>query len=370
MTRGAVLRRVGQAVLVLWLAYTGAYVLLAALPGDAVMARFGNPDLGLTPEQLEQIRASYGVDRPLVVRYFESIGAFLSGDLGYSVQSGAAVSDLLAEALPSTLTLAALALAGAVFLAVVIAFTAAYGKGEWLRRLFRNLPPLFVSVPVFWIGIVLIQVFSFQLGLIPVIGASEAQALILPALTLTIPIAAPLAQVFLRSIDEVREQPFVSVVKARGASTSWLLWRNVAPNALLPVLTMAGLLFGELVGGAIITEAVFGRTGIGSLTVQAVAHRDTPVLLAVVVIATVVYVTINLIVDLLYPVLDPRLRQARGGARPGGAAGAPDPAPAADPAAGEVSAPGEAPAPADPDPGAVPPARSTPDRHRPSGAQR
>jgi peptide/nickel transport system permease protein len=240
MTRGAVLRRVGQAVLVLWLAYTGAYVLLAALPGDAVMARFGNPDLGLTPEQLEQIRASYGVDRPLVVRYFESIGAFLSGDLGYSVQSGAAVSDLLAEALPSTLTLAALALAGAVFLAVVIAFTAAYGKGEWLRRLFRNLPPLFVSVPVFWIGIVLIQVFSFQLGLIPVIGASEAQALILPALTLTIPIAAPLAQVFLRSIDEVREQPFVSVVKARGASTSWLLWRNVAPNALLPVLTMAG----------------------------------------------------------------------------------------------------------------------------------
>ncbi|GAA2190286.1 MULTISPECIES: ABC transporter permease subunit [Leucobacter] len=309
MSRAALLRRVGQAILVLALAYTAAYVLLAALPGDAVMARFGNPDLGLSAEQLADIRASYGVDRPFLVRFFDSVGAFLQGDLGYSVQSGAAVSTLLAEALPSTLTLAVVALILAVFLAVVIAFTASYGAGSWLRRAFRNLPPLFVSLPVFWIGIVLIQVFSFQLGLVPTIGATELQALILPAITLAIPIAAPLAQVLLRSIDEVSEQPFVAVVRARGASTSWLLWRNVAPNALLPAMTMAGLLFGELVGGAIVTEAVFGRVGIGALTAQAVANRDTPVLLAVVVIATVVFVTINLVVDLLYPVLDARLRQ-------------------------------------------------------------
>lgn len=309
MTPLALLRRVGQALLVLLLAYTGAYILLAALPGDAVMARYGNPELGLSEEQLAAIRESYGIDRPLIVRYFESIAGFLRGDLGYSVQSGAKVSDLLAEALPSSMTLAAVALVGAVVLAVTIAFTASFGKGAWLRRLFRNLPPFFVSLPVFWVGIVLIQILSFQLGLIPVIGASDAQALVLPALTLMVPIAAPIAQVFLRSIDEVRERPFVSVVKGRGASTSWLLWRNVAPNALLPVMTMAGLLFGELVGGAIITEAVFGRNGIGNLTAQAVASRDTPVLLAVVVIATVVFVTINLIVDLLYPVLDPRLRQ-------------------------------------------------------------
>lgn len=317
MTRAALLRRVGQAFLVLVLAYTGAYILLAALPGDAVMARYGSPELGLTDEQIAEIRASYGIDRPLVLRYLESIGGFVRGDFGYSVQSGAKVSDLIAEALPSTLALASIALVGAVLLAVIIAFTASYGKGSWLRRLFRNLPPFFISLPVFWIGIVLIQVFSFRLGLIPVIGASPAQALILPAVTLTIPIAAPLAQVFMRSIDEVREQPFVNVVRARGASTSWLLWRNVAPNALLPAMTMAGLLFGELVGGAIVTEAVFGRVGIGSLTAQAVANRDTPVLLAVVVIATVAFVTINLLVDLLYPVLDARLRH-RGG--PGGRA--------------------------------------------------
>lgn len=316
MSRSELLRRVGQALLVLVLAYTVAYVLLAALPGDAIMARYGNPDLGLSPEQLDEIRAAYGQDRPIIVRYFDSLWGFIRGDLGYSVNSGAAVSALLAEALPRTLILAVIALAAAVFLAVLIAFTASYGKGAWLRTVFRNLPPLFVSLPVFWIGIVLIQVFSFKLGLVPVIGASPAQALILPAVTLAIPIAAPLAQVLLRSIDEVSSQPFVSVVRARGASTSWLLWRNVAPNALLPALTMAGLLFGELVGGAIVTEAVFGLNGIGNLTAQAVATRDTPVLLAVVVIAAIVFVTINLLVDLLYPVLDARLRRSGRGAGP------------------------------------------------------
>lgn len=305
-----VLRRVGQAVLVLVLAYTAAYLLLAALPGDAVLARYGSPELGLTPDQIEAIRQSLGADQPLIVQYVRSIAGFLTGDFGYSVASGAAVSDLIVTALPPTLTLAVLGLALAVLLAVTIAFTATYGGGRWLRRVFRGIPPLFVSLPVFWIGIILIQVFSFRLGLVPVIGANPVQALILPVITLAIPIAAPLAQVLMRSIDEVREQPFVTVVRARGASTSWLLWRNVARNALLPTLTMAGLLFGELVGGAVVTETVFARAGIGQLTAQAVANRDTPVLLAVVVISTVAFVVINLIVDLLYPVLDARLRTA------------------------------------------------------------
>ena len=309
------LRRTGGALLVLALAFTVAYVLLAALPGDAVLARYGNPDLGLTPEQLAEIRASYGADRPAIVQFLGSVTAFLSGDLGYSIQSGAAVSALLAEALPSTLTLAALGLLVAVLLAVAIAFTATHGSlrgtraTRWLRGALRGLPPLMVSLPVFWIGIVLIQVFSFRLGLVPLLDASPAQALILPVATLAIPIAAPLAQVLIRSIDEISAQPFVGVARARGASTWWLLWRTIARNALLPTLTMAGLLFGELVGGAVVTEAVFGRMGIGQLTAQAVAARDTPVLLAVVVVSTVVFVLINLVVDLLYPVLDARLRR-------------------------------------------------------------
>lgn len=306
-----VLRRLGQAVLVLALAYTAAYLLLAALPGDAVIARYASPELGLTPDQIQEIRERLGADQPLLLQYLTSAAAFLRGDFGYSVATGASVSDLLGAALPATLVLAVTGLTVAVVLAVTVAFTATYGRGRWLRRLFRGVPPVLVSLPVFWIGIVLIQVFSFQLGLVPVIGADPVQALILPVITLSVPIAAPLAQVLIRSIDEVRAQPFVTVVRARGASTSWLLWRNVARNALLPTLTMAGLLFGELVGGAVVTETVFGRAGIGQLTAQAVANRDTPVLLAVVVISTVAFVAINLVVDLLYPVLDARLRRAR-----------------------------------------------------------
>lgn len=312
-----VLRRVGQAILVLVLAYTAAYLLLAALPGDAIIARYASPEVGLTPEQIQAIRESLGADQPLIVQYARSIAGFLTGDFGYSVASGASVSDLIATALPPTLTLAVLGLMLAVLLAVTIAFTATYGATQPLRRVFRGIPPLFVSLPVFWIGIILIQIFSFRLGWVPVIGADPVQALILPVITLAIPIAAPLAQVLMRSIDEVREQPFVTVVRARGASTSWLLWRNVARSAMLPTLTMAGLLFGELVGGAVVTETVFARAGIGQLTAQAVANRDTPVLLAVVVISTVAFVVINLIVDLLYPVLDARLRgpgRARGNA--------------------------------------------------------
>lgn len=310
------LHRIGGAALVLSLAFIVAYVMLTALPGDAVMARYGNPDLGLSAAELAEIRTAYGADRPALVQFLDTVLSFLRGDLGFSVQTGAAVSTLLTAALPSTLALASLGLLVAVALAVVISVVATHGglrhlgATRTLRSALRGLPPLMVSLPVFWIGIVLLQVFSFQLGLVPVLNASPLQSLILPVLTLAIPIAAPLAQVLIRSIDEVSAEPFVAVTRARGASTGWLLTRSVARNATLPALTMAGLLFGELVSGAVVTETVFGRMGVGLVTAQAVAARDTPVLMAVVVLSAVVFVVINLVVDLLYPVLDPRLRRA------------------------------------------------------------
>ena len=141
-----------------------------------------------------------------------------------------------------------------------------------------------------------------------VIEPGSVEGLILPTLTLSVPMAAPLIQVLIRSIDETQSRPFVQAVRSRGASESWIFWRTVLRNSLLPTLTMAGLLFGELVGGAVVTETVFGRTGLGYMVAQAVANRDTPVLLAVVLIAATSYIIINLVVDLLYPVLDPRLR--------------------------------------------------------------
>ncbi|MEV0581856.1 ABC transporter permease [Nonomuraea sp. NPDC050310] len=286
--------RTGQAALVLWAAFTVAYLLLQALPGDSILIKFQNPELGLSPEQIAEIRRFYDAGG-----YLHTLLGFLRGDFGYSVETGTPVIERLAEGLPETAKLAGPAFLLALVLAVVIAFSA--------RGFLRALPPLFVSVPVFWLGIVLIQVFSFQLKLVPVIGGTPAQQLLLPVVTLAIPIAAPIAQVLGRSIDQTLRQPFIQVVAAKGASRRWILHRHVARNALLPTLTIAGLTFGELIAGSVVTETVFGRNGIGRLTEQSVNAQDTPVLLAIVVLATCVFVLVNLVVDLLYPVLDPRL---------------------------------------------------------------
>lgn len=302
-------RRVGQALVVLGLAFTVTFVLLQALPGDAILIKFESPELGLSPEQIADIRASYGADVPAWQQYLHTVSGFLVGDFGYSVQYGTPVHELLAAAVPETLALAGLGFLVAVVIAVSLAFLSTLAPFAWLRQALRSLPGVFVSVPVFWLGIVLIQVFSFQLKLVPVIGADPVQALILPVLTLAIPISAPLAQVLARSIDEVALSPFVAVVRAKGAGPARVLWRDVARNALLPTITIAGVLIGELIGGAVVTETVFGRAGVGRLTEQAVANQDVAVLQAIVILAAVVFVVVNLAVDLVYPVLDPRLKR-------------------------------------------------------------
>lgn len=300
--------RIAQALLVLWAAFTASFVLLQFLPGDAVLIKFLNPELGLSPEQLAEIRLAYGADAPIWQQYGHSLLNFLQGDFGYSMQAGVPVSDSLATSLPPTLKLAASGFTAALLLAVALSFLSSQLGFGWLRAALQSLPSLFVSVPVFWLGIMLIQVFSFRLGWVPVINPGPWEGLVLPTLTLAVPISAPLAQILIRNIDAVLTQPFVAVARAKGASRTWVLWRHVARNALLPTLTMAGILFGELLAGAVVTEAVFGLNGLGSLTQQAVANQDTAVLQAIVVISATSFVLINLLVDLLYPVLDPRLR--------------------------------------------------------------
>lgn len=299
-------RRIGQAVLVLFITFTVAFLLLSALPSDGVMARFGDPALGLSQAEIDGIREEMGIDKPLLTQYLTSFAGFVTGNFGISTQTGTAVSSMVATALPHTLALAASSIALAIVVALAFAFLATTVPA--VGGFFRALPSFMVSLPGFWIAILLLQFFSFKLGWVRVIDPSPFEGLILPTLTLAVPMAAPLTQVLIRSIDDTRAMPFVQVVRARGASESWVFWRNILRNSLLPALTMVGLLFGELVGGAVVTETVFGRPGLGYLTVQAVSNRDTPVLLAIVIIAATAYVLINLVVDLLYPVLDVRLR--------------------------------------------------------------
>jgi peptide/nickel transport system permease protein len=299
--------RVGQALAVLAATFTAAFLLLQVLPGDAVMIKFMSPEMGLSADQIAEIRASYGADLPVWEQYLKTVANFLTGNFGYSIQAGVPVSQQLATNLPPTLLLASLGFVAAVVLTIALAALSNMVGMGWLRSSLQSLPSLFISVPVFWLGIMLIQIFSFQLGLVSVISPGPVERLILPVATLAIPISAPLAQILMRNIDEVLAQPFVAVARAKGASRNWVLWKHVARNAVLPTLTIAGVLFGELLAGAVVTEAVYGLNGLGGLTYQAVGNHDTAVLQAIVVISALAFVTINLVVDLLYPVLDPRL---------------------------------------------------------------
>ena len=307
-----IIGRIGQTLLVLWIAFTASFLLLQALPGDAILIKFQNPELGLGPEQIAALRDAYGVDSPLWQQYLQALGNFLTGNFGYSVVGSVPVAHELLTNLPATARLASLGFTLAVLIALGLAFLATLAPFAWLRTAIQSIPSLFVSLPVFWLGIMLIQIFSFRLKWISVINPGEFEGLILPVITLAIPISAPLAQILIRNIDEVSTQPFVAVARAKGASPSWVLWRHVVKNALLPTLTIAGILFGELLAGAVITETVFGLNGIGGLTERSVRFQDTSVIQAIVVFSALCFVAVNLIVDLLYPVFDPRLRRLKG----------------------------------------------------------
>ncbi|WP_213993406.1 ABC transporter permease [Sodalis sp. dw_96] len=306
--------RLGQALLVLWAAFTLSFFLLQVLPGDAILIKFQNPDMGLSPAQIADMRAVYGADAPLWQQYLHTCVNFLRGDFGYSVQTGVPVVQLLETNLPPTLRLAVAGFLLATVLAVIMALLAGLTSVPWLKGVLHSLPSVFISVPTFWLGIVLIQLFSFRLKWVPVINPGEWVGLILPIVTLAVPICAPLAQILIRSIDEVQTLPFVAVARAKGASRGGVLWRHVARNAVLPALTIAGLLFGELIAGALITETVFGLNGLGQLTQQAVNNQDVTVLQAIVVISATAFVAVNLLVDVFYPLLDPRLKTPAGAA--------------------------------------------------------
>jgi len=308
-----VLQRVLQGILVLWAAWTLSFVLLQLLPGDAIMIKFLDPSLGLDAEQIAQMRKLYGDGVPAWQQYFSALTAILHGNLGYSVQLGVPVTDVLATNFPQTLKLVIPGFILALIIGPGIAIIAWLPGLHWLRNSLYSLPSLLVSLPVFWLGIVLIQIFSFRLHWVSVINPSPVGGMILPVITLAVPIAAPLAQIFMRSIDQVRTQPFVAAARSRGVSQLRVLFRHVLRNASLPLLTVAGLLLGELIAGALVTETVFGLNGLGQVTWQAVNNQDDNVLQAVVVISALAYVVINLLADLVTPLLDPRLNLASRG---------------------------------------------------------
>ena len=302
----AAVRRVATGVVVLWVAATAAYVALLAAPGDTVDSIVG--DGADTPAIRAQIIAEWHLDRPVVVQYLDYLWRAAHGDLGRSYLLQRPVRDVLGEQVGPTLQLAACAAALGVLLALILAVTT---RRAWARRASSTTELVLVSTPPFLIGIVLLSVFSFRFGWFPVSGAGGAVALVLPAVTLALPIAGVLTQVLRDGLDRALDEPFALTARARGLRENAVLVRHALRHALLPAVTLTGWLFGILLGGAVIIEQVFGRPGLGQVTLQAVSSQDMPVVLAVVTLSAFVYVLLNTAADLAYVVIDPRLRGGR-----------------------------------------------------------
>lgn len=308
-------KRLGQAVIVILLAYVFTFVVVSILPGDPITSVLRNPQNGFTEEEIAQIIAAQGLDKPIVVQLWNSLSGFLTGDLGVSMRSNRPVSTLIAEVLPSTLILAGAGLAVALILAMAVAYGTRFVPKRYGQGLLRGFPSLFLSVPNFVIGLILIHVFGFQIGLFRVINPDSFWATLFAAIALGIPVSAQIAEVLIANLDKEAEQEYATVARSRGIGRAKLFAKHLLKPASLPVVTVIALTVGELLGGSLITETVFGRTGVGSLVQRSVSTQDLPVLQAVVSLGAVVFVLVNLIADLLYPLLDPRVKILGGAKR-------------------------------------------------------
>jgi peptide/nickel transport system permease protein len=301
-------RRLLQAVVVILLAYVFTFVVVSILPGDPITNVLRDPQNGFSENEIREIIAAQGLDKPVAVQLWTSLSNFVTGDLGLSMRSSRPVTTLIAEVLPSTLILASTALAIAVLLAAAIGYGTQFVPKRLGQGLLRGFPSLFLSVPNFVIGLVLIHVFGFQLGLFRVIAPNSFAATLFAAIALGVPVSARIAEVLIANLDNESAQEYAAVARGRGLGQISLFAKHLLKPSSLPVVTVIALAIGELLGGSLITETVFGRTGIGSLVQRSVSSQDLPVLQAVVSLAAVVFVLVNLIADFVYPLLDPRVK--------------------------------------------------------------
>lgn len=298
-----VLLRLATGALVLWLTVTTAFAALHALPGRIQDILAGDLEF---PGLREAISAEWGLDRSLPQQYADFLLRIAQGDFGTSYVMRQPVAEVIGSQLWPTLELALLAGVLAAGLAVLVA-SATAARAGWARRLASTLELTFASVPVFWLGILLLMAFSFQLQWFPVSGGEGWQSIVLPSITLALPTAGILTQVLREAMERALEQPFATTVRARGLGEWSLVLRHILRHALLPAVTLGGWLIGGLLGGAVITEKVFGRPGLGTVTLGAVLSQDVPMVLAVVLLAAFVYVLVSTLLDVLYVFIDPRL---------------------------------------------------------------
>ena len=284
---------------------TLVFSLIHLVPGDPVQAMLGE---SAAPEDVAQLRTQLGLDRPLYQQYLSFAGGIVRGDLGTSLRTRQSVTTIILERMPATLELAAAAMLVAIVFAIPLGVIAAVRVGTPLDHVATTISLLGISMPTFWLGPLLAIVFSVWLGWLPVSGRGTVANLVLPALTLGAPLAAALARMTRASVIEELRELYVTAARARGASETRAVLVHAFRNSLIPVVTVIGLQFGSVLTGAVITETIFAWPGIGRLLIQSISARDYPAVQGCILMIAVTYVSMNLLVDVLYGVLDPRIR--------------------------------------------------------------
>lgn len=310
---GYLIRRVLASIPVMGVVALFVFLLLRLTPGDPAAIIAGDT---ATPEQLERIRTSLGLNEPLVTQFVTWLGKILHGDLGVSLISNVPVLTMIGQRLEPTISIALTTMVVAVVVAVPLGVIAAWKQGTWIDRCVMGLSVLGFSVPVFVIGYVLVQVFAIDLRWLPVQGFRSItkgvvpffERALLPTLALSFIYVALIARMTRASMLDVLGEDFVRTARAKGIAERHVLIRHALRNAAVPVITVIGTGFGLLISGVVVTESVFNLPGIGRLTVDAVLARDYPVIQGVILLTSALYVGINLLIDVTYTFLDPRIR--------------------------------------------------------------
>lgn len=287
---------------------TLVFFLVHLVPGDAVEVMLGET---ASSADKEALRRELGLDRPLWSQYFSFLRGVASGDLGRALAQQGTVADLIIMRFPATLQLTVAAMAVALLVAFPLGITAAAKRDSWVDRLSLLFSLLGIAMPNFWLGPLLILVFSIELGWTPVSGRGGLSHLILPALTLGMAMAGILTRLIRSCLLEVIREDYIQAARAKGLG-EWQVWlKHALRNSLLPVITIMGLQFGALLAGSLITETIFTWPGIGRLTIQAIETRDYPLVQGCILVISVSYLLVNLLTDILYKAVDPRIRYER-----------------------------------------------------------
>ena len=296
--------RLFTALIVVFGVMTIVFMLIHIVPGDPVEVMLGE---SAQVADREALRETLGLNLPLSTQWVNYINGLLHLDLGTSLHSKRPVIDVLAERIPATSLLAGTSILIALIIALPLGVLAAVHKGSIWDRLAMTFSMLGVAIPNFWMGPLLILVFSLWLGWLPVSGNDQISSLVLPAVTLGTALAAILSRMIRASLLEVFNEDYIRAANARGLLPSTIIWKHALKNAALPVVTILGMQIGALLAGAVITETVFSWPGIGQLTIDAIQKRDYPVIQSCVLLISLSYVFINLLTDLAYAYLDPRV---------------------------------------------------------------